>query len=220
MAGQGGSGRRGPRRALSEDEILDGALALLDEGGVGAASIRGIAARVGMAPNAVYTYFPGKAAVVQALVDRLLGEVNHDVFADRSQPWRRRVECLALELRQRLAAHPGAVPLMVSHPLTGRHALALNERLLELLADAGLRPPDTARASHLLLAYVLGAIALDTAAHADAATRAPLPSEHERTAAARDTGALSARSRRPRDESLERYLWGLDRLLDGIAATA
>ena len=75
--------RPGPRRALTEDEILDAALALLDEGGPTAASIRGIAARVGVAPNAVYTYFPDKAAVVKALVERLLGEVDHDVFADR-----------------------------------------------------------------------------------------------------------------------------------------
>jgi TetR/AcrR family transcriptional regulator, tetracycline repressor protein len=37
-------GRRGPRRALSEDEILDAALGLLDEGGPTAASVRGIAA--------------------------------------------------------------------------------------------------------------------------------------------------------------------------------
>ena len=60
--------RRGPRRALSEDQILDAAFALMDEGGAAAASVRGIAARVGVAPNAVYTYFPDKAAVVKALV--------------------------------------------------------------------------------------------------------------------------------------------------------
>ena len=73
-------------------------------------SVRGIAARVGVAPNAVYTYFPDKAAVVRALVERLLGEVDHDVFADREQPWRERVEALALELRARLSAHRGAAP--------------------------------------------------------------------------------------------------------------
>ena len=50
--------RRGPRRALSEEEILDAALGLLDDGGPDAASVRGIAARVGVAPNAIYTYFP------------------------------------------------------------------------------------------------------------------------------------------------------------------
>src|ERR671921_989297 len=95
--------RRGPRRALTEDEILDAALGLLDEGGPDAASVRGIAARVGVAPNAVYTYFPDKAAVVRALVERLLGEVDHGAFADRTQPWRHRVESLALELRARLS---------------------------------------------------------------------------------------------------------------------
>src|ERR671916_69548 len=84
--------RPGPRRALTEDEILDAALGLLDDGGRDAASVRGIAARVGVAPNAVYTYFPDKAAVIKALVERLLGEVDHDVFADRSRPWRERVE--------------------------------------------------------------------------------------------------------------------------------
>src|SRR3954464_15577584 len=94
--------RGGPRRALTEDEILDAALSLLDAGGMAAASVRGIAAQVGVAPNAVYTYFPGKAAVFAALVERLLGEVDHGVFADRERPWRQRVESVALELRSRL----------------------------------------------------------------------------------------------------------------------
>ena len=71
--------RPGPRRALTEDEILDAALSLLDDGGVNAASVRGIAAKVGVAPNAVYTYFRDKAAVFTALVERLLGEVDHGV---------------------------------------------------------------------------------------------------------------------------------------------
>jgi TetR/AcrR family tetracycline transcriptional repressor len=145
MAAPAGRGRRGPRRALTEDEILDAALSLLDSGGANAATVRGIAAKVGVAPNAVYTYFPDKAAVVMALVERLLGQVDHGVFADRSQPWRQRVEALALELRQQLTAHPGAVSLMIGERMDGPHALALNERLLELLADAGLNPTDAAR---------------------------------------------------------------------------
>src|SRR3954466_381701 len=124
-----GARRRGPRRALTENEILDAALGLLDYGGPEAASVRGIAARVGVAPNAVYTYFPGKAAVVTALVERLLGEVDHDVFADRERPWRERVE-----------------------------ALALNERLLQVLSDAGLNRTQAAQASYLLIVYVFGSI--------------------------------------------------------------
>src|SRR3954447_18425712 len=169
--------RPGPRRALSEDEILDAALSLLDDGGADAASVRGIAARVGVAPNAVYTYFPDKAAVVKALVERLLGEVDHDVFADRARPWRERVEALALDLRARLSAHPAAVSLMIGGPMDGPHAQALNERLLQLLIDAGLDPTNAARAAYLLMVYVFGSLALEVA---DVEHSGPLAPESER----------------------------------------
>ncbi|WP_214371138.1 TetR/AcrR family transcriptional regulator [Pseudonocardia sp. H11422] len=215
--------RPGPRRALTEDEILDAALDLLDDGGPAAASVRGIAARVGVAPNAVYTYFPDKAAVVEAIVERLLGEVDHDVFADRAQPWRLRVESLALELRQRLSAHPGAVPLMLGGPMNGPRSLALNERLLELLADAGLDPVDAARASHLLFGYVFGSIALEVA---DLHQPGPLPPESERIATRHDAFAATPADHYPRTAaaapivaayiSTEQYTWGLHRVLDGI----
>jgi TetR/AcrR family tetracycline transcriptional repressor len=217
--------RPGPRRALTEDEILDAALGLLDDGGPNAASVRGIAARVGVAPNAVYTYFPDKAAVVNALVDRLLGEVDHDVFADRGRPWRERVEALALELRANLSAHPGAVALMIGGPMDGPHALALSERLLELLADTGLERTDAARAAHLLIVYVFGSIALDVA---DPKQSGPPPPEPERTATRIRAISATPADRFPRSAaamatmagyvSTDQYLWGLRRLLDGIAA--
>ena len=218
--------RPGPRRSLTEDEILDAALNLLDDGGPTAASIRGIAAQVGVAPNAVYTYFPDKAAVVKALVERLLGEVDHGVFADREQPWRQRVESLALELRQRLSAHPGAVSLMIGGPMDGPHARALNERLLELLADSGLTATDAARAAYLLIVYVFGSIALEVAAQHEPG---PLPAESERIATRHATFAATPAERYPRAAaaaatlagyvSTEQFIWGLHRVLDGIATS-
>jgi TetR/AcrR family transcriptional regulator, tetracycline repressor protein len=221
----GPTGRRrpGPRRALTEDDILDAALSLLDDGGANGASVRGIAAKVGVAPNAVYTYFPEKAAVEQALVERLLSEVDHGVFADPATPWRHRVESLAVELRARLTAHPGAVGLMIGGPMDGPHALALNERLLELLADAGLTPTDAARAAYLLIVYVFGAIALEVAAHPQPG---PLPPETDRIAARHLTYTATPADHYPRTAaaaatlggyiSAQQYLWGLHRLLDGI----
>jgi TetR/AcrR family tetracycline transcriptional repressor len=216
-------GRRGRRRTLSETEILDAAMTLLDEGGAQAASVRGIAARVGVAPNAVYTYFPDKAAVLAALADRVLGDVDHDVFADRTQPWRLRVESLALELRQRLTAHPGAVPLMLGNPMTGPRAMTLNERLLHLLDDAGLDPAAAARAAYALVVYVFGSIALEIA---DGHEPGSLPPESERIAARRAALAAAPADGYPRAVaaaatiagyvSTEQYLWGLHRLLDVI----
>lgn len=217
--------RPGPRRALTEDEILDATLQLLDESGASGASVRGIAAKVGVAPNAVYTYFPDKAAVISALVERLFSEVDHGVFADRAQPWRQRVESLAVELRARLAAHPGAVTLMIGQPRTGPHALALGERLLELFADAGLTPTGAARASHLLFGYVFSSVALDVAD----LNQPGSPSTAERIAARKLAYAAAPADQLPRTAaaaavmastiSTEQYLWGLHRILDGITAS-
>src|SRR4051812_42827318 len=159
-----GQRRRGPRRALTEDDILDAALTLLDEGGPDAASLRGIAARVGVAPNAVYTYFPDKASVIKALGERLLGEVLQGGL-DHCEPWRACVQALALDLRARLAAHPGAVTLMIGGPLDRPHALALQERLLQLLADAGVPTDEAARGAHLLIVYVFGSTAVEVTEH-------------------------------------------------------
>ena len=141
MAAPAGPARRGRRRALSEEEFLDAALALLDEGGAEAMSVRAIASRVGVAPNAVYTYFPDKAAVVAALVERVIGEVDPGVLTDRSRPWRDRVEGLAVELRRHLSAHPAVVGLMISAPMEGPHASPSTSRCSSCSPTPASTPP-------------------------------------------------------------------------------
>ena len=223
MSSTGSQRRRGPRRVLSEDEILDAALSLLDQGGTDAVSVRGIANAVGLAPNAIYTYFPNKAALMAALAERLLGEVDHGVLESRDLPWRQRAEAFALELRAHLTAHPGAVELIVASPLNGPHALALNEMLLELFAEAGLDPDTAARGAFVLVVYILGAMVREVAGLRDTSSE---PSERRRIAARLRTLAETPPDRYPRTAaaadaiadriSTDHYLWGLHRVLDGI----
>ena len=109
--------------------------------------------------------------------------------------------------------------------MDGPNALALNERLLELLADAGLDPTDAARASYLLIVYVFGSIALEVA---DVHQPGPLPAGvgTDRRPAGRLLGDAGrglpaqrggGRRRMAGYISTEQYLWGLRRVLDGIA---
>jgi TetR/AcrR family tetracycline transcriptional repressor len=224
MTTQARSSKPGPRRTLTESAIMEAALDLLDEGGVTAASVRGIAGRVGVAPNAVYTYFPDKAAVVKAIVEHLLGQVDLAVFSDRNVPWRQRIESLALELRGRLTAHPGAVNLMIGGPMDGPRALALNEHLMETLRDSGLDAGEAARASYLLIVYVFGSIALETAELGD---KPGASSEDERIAARLKGFSAIPAAGYPLSAgatavmatyvSTRQYTWGLHRILDGIA---
>lgn len=153
--------RPGPRRTLSEQAILDAALALLAELGAERVTIRGIAARVGIAPNAVYTYFPDKAAVLHGLAEQLLGRVQDRQAGDSSLPWRDRIHAFARDLRTELLAHPGSVYLLLDDSLDGSNARAIGVKLLTILADADLDPDAAARASHLINVHVLGSVALE-----------------------------------------------------------
>lgn len=78
---------------------------------------------------------------------------------------------------------------MIGGPKDGAHALGLNERLLELFADAGLDPVDAARAAYSLVVYVFGSLALEMAGVDEPG---PLPPEDKRMASRRRV--LSARS--------------------------
>jgi AcrR family transcriptional regulator len=155
---------------LSEQAILDAALALLAELGADRVTIRGIATRVGIAPNAVYTYFPDKAAVLHGLAEQLLGRV-YDRFTDPSPNWRDRVHTLARELRTELLTHPGSVHLLLGNSLDGPNAKAIGATLLTILADTGLGPDSAAHASHLINVHILGSVALETADAAAATTQ-------------------------------------------------
>jgi AcrR family transcriptional regulator len=147
---------------LSEQAILDAALALLAELGVERVTIRGIASRVGIAPNAVYTYFPDKAAVLHGLAEQLLGRVRDSHTGDSSPPWRDRVHAIARAIRNELLAHPGSVHLLLGNPLGGPNAQAIGATLLTILTEAGLDPAASADSAHLLNVHILGSVALDT----------------------------------------------------------
>lgn len=215
--------RPGPRGDLSDQVILDAALAVLDEKGPGALSVRGIAARLGVAPNALYTYFPDKAALLRALVDRLIGERAARTLTRSDRSWRQRIHDVALDLRAGLLRHPGAATLLLGAPMDGPQALGLGERLLDVLAGAGLDDDNAARASYLIIVYVLGFVALEAA---EVDPTVPAPPEADRVAARRAGFATVPASVYPRTAAsaatmaryitTEQFSWGLDRVLDGI----
>jgi AcrR family transcriptional regulator len=64
--------QRAPRNSLSRDSILDSAVAVLDERGPGALTMRSLADRLRVGPMALYTYFAGKDELLDAARDHIL----------------------------------------------------------------------------------------------------------------------------------------------------
>lgn len=79
------AGRPRVRRGNAEDaerlrlDLLHAALALFDEGGLDAVSVRAVAARVGVSPMAMYRYFADKRALLAGLAEFSMAEAIAEI---------------------------------------------------------------------------------------------------------------------------------------------
>src|SRR6185437_3935878 len=148
-------------------QILDAALAIADEDGLDAVSMRSVAARVGMSPMALYPYVGSKAALLDGLVGRLLGELSTgDALrpmqpvgtgpGQRSQEWREGLRTLANRMRALARRHPSAFMLLLSRPSVTPEAAGAVDAVYQGLLEAGVPPKDVPRIERLVSTFVLG----------------------------------------------------------------
>ena len=152
------------QRTLSRDIILSGALDLVDEEGLSALSLRSLGKRLGVSQAAFYRHFPDKAALLEGIAEQVW-RLTFEAFLDRvddgavggavdgaatpahavsettedtpaSPLLRAYAHCLASTLR----SHPGAVMLLLTHPMSTPEQLALLARVFVTLARRGFTP--------------------------------------------------------------------------------
>ncbi|HEY5116291.1 MAG TPA: TetR/AcrR family transcriptional regulator, partial [Nakamurella sp.] len=219
--------RRGPRRSLALRQVVDAALDVVDEGGPEALSVRAVAGRLGVNPNALYTYVASRAALEREIVERVLADSDLSLLDGANRNWHQRVLDYATSLRTSLLAHPGVARLMMTAPMDGPTALLVGERLIRAIIEGGLAPDDAARASYALIVQVLGAVALEVA---ETDGKPPLPPERDRIAGRRAAlqwldpadWPMTAATKDVTAQwiSTEQFVWSVQALLDGIAGRA
>ncbi|MDX2849642.1 TetR/AcrR family transcriptional regulator [Streptomyces sp. PA03-3a] len=146
--------RRVPRNTLNPDRILDAAVALLDRHGPEAFTMRALAQELGVGTMAVYSHFKGKDEIIDAVNERLLGEI--ELPSGTGQPRGQLIE-LCVGMYRLFSEHPSALQLLTSRPLRGDEPIAVIDRMLCMLITAGLDPSAAARAQVALMQYTVGA---------------------------------------------------------------
>jgi AcrR family transcriptional regulator len=166
--------RRGEHAGLNTEAILREASWLLEHEGLDAVSMRRIAARLGVMPNALYSHIPDRLSIVDALLDDALSGV---VVPTRGAA-RGRLERLIVAIREALAARPELVPHSFARQTIGPQALRLGGATLDLLAAAGVDATRADQAMRALMIYAIGSAAIElpprTQAQAQADFRAGL----------------------------------------------
>lgn len=147
-------------RGLTREEVLDATLALADERGLDAVSMRGVARRLDVTPMALYRHVGDKQALLDALVERLLDELP---IPDRKLPWRERLQVLAASLRATARSHPDAFLMLLRRPAATPAALRRRDAVFNALRDAGVDEELVPRLERLLNSFILGFAASEAA---------------------------------------------------------
>jgi AcrR family transcriptional regulator len=152
--------RRRPRTdGLTIERIIEVAVAIVDEEGLEALTVRRLAARLDTGSATLYRHVASRAELLVLLIDHVLGEVH---LPPASMAPRARVEHLAAELRRVLLRHPNLVPALRASPLLGPNAVTGADNGLANLIDAGYPPEVAVPACLALIDYVLGSVFFDS----------------------------------------------------------
>jgi AcrR family transcriptional regulator len=136
-----------------KQEILDAALAIADERGIDAISMRAVADRVGLTPMALYPHVGDKSGLLDGLVGRILSELP---VPDSGTDWRDRLDALAHAARGVAKRHPAAVGLLFSRPGITPDAVRVIDAVYQALLDAGVSPAQVPRLERMFSTLVLG----------------------------------------------------------------
>lgn len=135
-----------PRITLSRERIVEVALALIDEIGLQAFSMRKLGAKLGADPMAVYRHLSDQEGLYDAIAERLFDQVDVDSLPWEDD-WRVPIETYCHRLRDVLLEHPRAVTVFATRPIRSDNAIAAGERMMRRLTAAGF---DAAEALALL----------------------------------------------------------------------
>ncbi|MDG4667824.1 TetR/AcrR family transcriptional regulator C-terminal domain-containing protein [Mycobacterium sp. 236(2023)] len=220
---------RGPKQRTSVDAVVAAAIEIADADGLASLTIRAVAAKLGIAPMATYTYVPGKAELLDLMLDSVHLQMPRTDLSGMT--WRERVSVVAAENRAMLEAHPWVVQLASTRPALGPGTTAKYEHELRAFDGLGLTDLDMDSALTYVLGFVasVARIAIDTrAAQQDSGMNdhtwweraEPLLAtvlNAERFPLAVRVGTAAGHAHDSAYSATHAYEFGLARVLDGLA---
>lgn len=150
---------RMPRRMrmpLSQEAVVDAALALITEEGLDKLTMRRVADRLEVSPGALYVHVRNKEELLQLTLDRVMAELS--LPRPDPQRWAEQIKEFARATRALLTRYPAVAQMSFGQIPSGPNAVVVFEGLLAILAAGGLPGRAAAYAADLVSGYVKSAV--------------------------------------------------------------
>jgi len=209
---------------LNAEKIVAAAIELADDEGLAALSIRKLAGRLGAGTMAAYRHVDSRDDLVILMVDTALGAPPSQIL--KTDAWRERVTRWAVAISKRYARHPWLVDAPVAGFIATPHRALWLEYILQSLQPTGLSMRQMLEAALLIDGHARSVASLTRAVDSESGAH-----EGSQNVTPPWLAALFTDDRYPMlvrvlsldafdEESARDLAFGLDRIIDGIAALA
>lgn len=144
---------------LTRDQVMRAALEIVDLDGVEGLSMRRLGRALGRDPMALYRYAETKTALLDCVVELVLGDLTVD---PGDEDWQSQLREVARRFRAIAVTHPRVVPLLVTRPLATPLALRPHgtlrplEATLDLLVRSGFEDVDALHIYRMFFGFLQG----------------------------------------------------------------
>jgi AcrR family transcriptional regulator len=210
----------GGRIPLSRERVIRTAVAVADEKGSAALTMRAIAAPLGVEAMSLYHHVKGREDILDGMVDAVFAEIG---LPPRDTDWKSGMRHRALSARAALKRHPWAIGLMDSRSRPGPATLRHHDAVIGALRAGGLSVPMTAHAVSLIDSYVYGFVlqelSLPFTAEGDLEEVAgAILSDMPADAYPHLTELATEHVLKPGYDYADEFTYGLDLILDALGA--
>ncbi|MDI1459741.1 TetR/AcrR family transcriptional regulator [Catellatospora sp. KI3] len=145
--------RSAGRRQLSQEAIVEAALAVLDREGLEAVSMRRVAEELGTGAASLYAHVANKDELLELAYDRIIGGIRLPEAPDPDR-WQEQLREIARESYRVVGAHGDIAQVALANVPTGPNALRIADAMLGILITAGLPPQQAAWAVDRIAMYL------------------------------------------------------------------
>ncbi|WP_052682126.1 TetR/AcrR family transcriptional regulator C-terminal domain-containing protein [Saccharothrix sp. ST-888] len=140
---------------LRQNDVLRGAMELLDEVGLDELTMRRLADRLGVRVGALYWHYPSKTALLDALVEQIIAEALAG-WEPVAGEWDDRLRELAGRARAAMLAHRDGARLTASFVEPPPSGVVYMRTLIEVLCAAGATEQGAAAGADTVTSFVNG----------------------------------------------------------------
>jgi AcrR family transcriptional regulator len=204
------------RIPLSKDRVLRAAVALADEGGIKALSMRKLAQELGVEAMSLYNHVANKDDILDGIVELVASAID---LAPDEADWKTAVRRRVISAHDVVSRHPWASSLWMSSATFGPARMGFGDALLRGLREGGFSEDLTYHAYHVLQSHLLGYTLYVSSFDFDVEELEELAAAFLRDFPADEYPDLAEHIRQhmePRDDDDGAFEFGLDLILDGL----